>query len=65
MSDFIHLFIGFNILLALFPGYLANSDDLIKSDGEIGRESKGKLKNRIIYRDICFISENSDRNCSN
>ena len=45
MSDFIHLFIGFNILLALFPGYLANSDDHFKSDGEINRESKGKLKN--------------------
>ena len=42
MSDFIHLFIGLNILLALFPGYLAISDDdLFKSNGEIDRESKG------------------------
>jgi hypothetical protein len=41
MSDFIHLLIGFTILLAIFPGYLANSDDQIKSEVEIDRESKG------------------------
>ena len=63
MSDFIHLFIGFNILLALFPGYLANSDDHFKPDGEIDRESKGNQKNLITV--ICFTVGNSDRNCSN